>query len=330
MNQLLDAFHRQHNYLRISVTDRCNLRCHYCMPAEGIMLKERTGILNFDEIVRLTRIFAGMGVKKVRLTGGEPLVRRNLPDLIARLAEIPHIKTVGMTTNGVLLPRYVAELKTAGLSRLNVSLDSLRPERFAHISRRPHFHPVMKGIQAALDAGFSPLKINTVVMRGINDDELLDFVELVRNNPLNIRFIEYMPFKSNNWKKAGFIPYQEMKARISHKYSLRPGDGLTGNAPGVARDYRIPGFRGQVSFISPISKHFCDSCSRLRLTAEGSLKTCLFSAAEVNLRDAIREGASNGQIQQIIQNGLQLKPWAHPSTEELLNTENRTMTEIGG
>ncbi len=329
MNQLIDQFNRIHTYLRISVTDRCNLRCTYCMPADGIILDKRDHLLTFDEIVRLSSIFAGLGVEKIRITGGEPLVRKNLPELISRLKNIPGINTIGMTTNGVLLTDHINQLKKAGLDKINLSLDSLRPERFKMITLRDHYNDVFRSIDAALEAGYDPVKLNTVVIRGFNDDELPDFVELARNHPLNIRFIEYMPFKSNRWNMESFISYTDMIKMISRHYPLKPVQAE--NDPNsVAKDYMIDGFRGKISFITSMSEHFCDSCNRVRLTSDGAIKSCLFHSSEVSLRDLMRNNATDAELTEIIRSAVFMKPAAHAPVNELIKMDNRTMTEIGG
>jgi len=327
MNGLTDRFGRTHTYLRISVTDRCNLRCVYCMPAAGIFTKSKEEILAFDEIERVAQVFARLGVTKIRLTGGEPLVRKNLPELVQRLTRIGGIRTVGMTTNGVLLRSHIKELKLAGLASINVSLDTLRPERFEKIALRSHYDDVLAGIDAALEEGFAPLKLNMVVMGGVNDDELPAFVELTRKRPINVRFIEFMPFKANQWNSGTFVPYSTMRSNIEQQYELLPDDTVQG---AVARDFRIAGFAGSVGFITSMSDHFCDGCNRLRLTADGSIKSCLFYSAEVNLRSALRGGASNEVLEDIIRSAVILKPQQHPDMDELVELENRSMIEIGG
>jgi GTP 3',8-cyclase len=327
MMSLVDSFGRQHTYLRISVTERCNLRCVYCMPATGITLRPREEILSFDEIERAARVCAGLGVRKIRLTGGEPLVRKNLPELVRRLAGIQGIDTVGMTTNGVLLKARIKELKQAGLHSVNISLDTLRPERFERIALRSHYDDVRAGIDAALEEGFTPLKLNMVVMGGVNDDELHDFVEMTREYPINVRFIEFMPFKANEWNTGKFLPFSAMRERIEQQYHLVPQDM---QPAAVARDFGIPGFAGSVSFITSMSDHFCGGCNRLRLTADGSIKSCLFHHAEVNVRAPLRAGASDDVLEDMIRCAVILKPRQHPAMEELARLENRSMIEIGG
>ncbi|MBI5022363.1 MAG: GTP 3',8-cyclase MoaA [Ignavibacteriales bacterium] len=328
MTHLTDTYNRKHDYLRISVTDRCNLRCSYCIPPQGIRLKERSEILTFDEVERLTRIFALMGVKKIRLTGGEPLVRKDLPRLIHRLSAIPGIQIIGMTTNGVLLKSFARELKQAGLTNLNVSLDSLRPSRFEMISGRQHFDDVIDGIYASLETGFQPLKLNMVVMGGINDDELLDFIEFVRGKPINVRFIEYMPFKFNQWNRAKFVSFQQMMETIDKKFELQPVESQSENS--VTKDFWIDGFVGTVSFITSMSDHFCGTCNRIRLTADGSIKSCLFHQAEINLHSALRSNRSDESIEKIIRSAVLQKQFEHPVSEELVKIENRSMIQIGG
>ncbi len=322
---LVDAFGRRHTYLRLAVTDRCNLRCLYCMPPEGVVLQPRAEILRYDEIVRLVRLLAGMGVCKVRLTGGEPLIRKDLESLIAGLARVDGVQTLALTTNGVLLRAHAAALKAAGLTRLNVSLDTLRAGRFERITRRAHLKDVLDGIDAALAAGFAPVKVNMVVMGGQNDDELADFAELTRERPLHVRFIEYMPFPGNRWRQATLVSYEQMLAVLKARYPLRPAFPLAG--PQVAREYEIPGFRGRIGFITPMTAHFCDSCSRLRITAEGQLRTCLFRAPQGSLRDALRGGASDRDMETLIREAIARKPERHHAHAE---RADRCMAQIGG
>jgi molybdenum cofactor biosynthesis protein A len=329
MKPLLDPFGRHHTYLRLSVTDRCNLRCTYCMPPQGISVGPREDVLTFDEIERVSRVFAGLGITKIRLTGGEPLVRKGLPALVERLVRISGVQRIGMTTNGVLLKHHLPALREAGLTHLNISLDTLRPERFEKIALRSHFTDVRAGIDAALATGFLPLKLNVVVMGGINDDELSDFVSFVEERPMNVRFIEYMPFKLNRWNTAAFISFADMKRRLDGKFTLIPVVPSE-ESSSVGRDFRIPGWRGTISFITSMSEHFCDTCNRLRLTADGSIKSCLFHPAEVNLRGALRDGASEPVLEKMIRSALLLKPARHAPADELLSADNRTMIEIGG
>lgn len=326
MNKLIDTYGRLHNYLRISVTDRCNLRCVYCMPSDGIELKPHSEILSFEEITKLAKLFAELGVTKIRITGGEPLVRKNLSSLILSLKKIEGIKNVGITTNGILLKNYVNDLKSAGLDGVNISLDTLSKDKFRRITLRDNFDDVLSGINTALHAGISPVKLNVVVMGGINDDEILDFVEFVKDKNLELRFIEYMPFKSNGWTNARFLPYSQMINLISSKYTLTPIE----NSESVAKNYTIKEFKGRIGFITSITEHFCSDCRRLRLTADGWLKTCLFFPAEKNLKELIRSNTSDSELKKVIVETLKQKKFMHPEIEELVNQENNSMIEIGG
>jgi cyclic pyranopterin phosphate synthase len=324
---LLDTFGRAHTYLRISVTERCNLRCAYCMPAQGIDLKPREHILTYEEIERITRLLARMGVNKVRITGGEPLLRRDLPHLISAIARLPGINTVAMTTNGVLLAPMAQRLREVGLAQLNVSLDTLRPERFERIARRDHFARVMAGIDAALAAGFRPLKLNCVVMGGVNDDELLDFVAFVQGRPIDIRFIEFMPFAGNAWHEATLVPWRTLRERIEASHHLHP---LPYDPAQIARSFRIAGSDSRIGFISSMTDNFCSGCNRVRLLCDGSLKSCLFSPPEENLREALRAGSSDAELEVIVRRALLRKQEKHAPAEELALAENNSMIEIGG
>lgn len=327
MSRLIDRFGRHHTYLRISVTDRCNLRCVYCMPAEGIPLKKKQEILTFEEIHRLTRIFVSLGIEKVRITGGEPLVRKGVEQLIADLGTISGIKTLAMTTNAVLLHDKVSLLKRAGLKVINISLDSLRKDRFRELTLRDDFDNVMQSIQAALTEDFQTIKLNTVVMKDKNHDEIMDFVHFAKDKRLNVRFIEFMPFKDNQWLSENVVSFADMRAMIEREFELIP----LSNQPGdVGKDFAIKGFSGTVSFITSMTDSFCSSCNRLRITADGSMKTCLFYAPEVNLRDVLRSGASDAEITQVILTAVTEKPEAHPPMDELALADNRAMVEIGG
>ncbi len=325
--RLVDRFGRAHSYLRISVTDRCNLRCTYCMPAGGIDWKSRHELLSFEEILRVARVMVGMGVTKIRLTGGEPLVRNNLEVLIGQLAQLDGLQALAMTTNGLLLKPKAAQLKALGLTALNVSLDSMRRDRFAEITRLDAFDQAMGGLRAALDAGFDSLKLNVVVMSGVNDDEILDFVDFAADKFLNVRFIEYMPFKDNRWHPDSVLPWLEMKRRIETRYRLLP---LPADSGSVAKDFRLAGYSGRVSFITSMTDSFCATCNRLRLTADGQFKSCLFHPAEISLRDILRSGADDAMLEKAITGAVLEKPQAHPEMETLLSVENRPMIEIGG
>lgn len=327
MNSLIDGFGRKHTYLRISVTDKCNLRCFYCMPMEGIVWKRKEELLDFEEIGRVAQIFVKRGVEKIRLTGGEPLMRRDLPDLVRILSCIDGLKTIAMTTNATLLAENAQRLKDAGISQLNISIDSLQRERFQSLTGRDDLERVLKGLEAARSIGFQSIKLNVVAIAGVNEDEVLDFVEFVKDTNINVRFIEFMPFRDNNWQVDRVLTYAEMLAKISERYQL----SLLETEPGaVARDYAIKGHTGTVSFVTSMTESFCSSCNRLRLTADGSVKSCLFFPAEVNLRDKMRAGASDAEIEEMIMYSLLQKPEAHPPAEEIASQLNRSMIEIGG
>lgn len=328
--RLIDRFGRIHTYLRISVTDRCNLRCIYCMPHSGIGWKAKEEILTFEEIYRLAKIFVSLGVNKIRLTGGEPTIRKNIEQLIQMLSALARLKTLAMTTNGILLKdkAFTTALKKAGLNNINISLDTLKKERFVQIARREYFDWVIEGIDTALEAGFNPLKLNVVVMANINTDEILDFVHFVQDKPINVRFIEYMPFKDNGWRQASFFSYIEMKNLIEQNYKLIPH---ASNSPGsIAKDFYIEGFKGTISFITSMTESFCSSCNRIRLTADGSLKTCLFYKPEFNLRNMLRDDLADEVIKDVICSVLQLKNEAHPPLCELITQSNQSMIQIGG
>lgn len=327
----LDSLSRPINYLRISVTDRCNLRCVYCMPAGGLSHKfAHDEILRYEEIVRVVEAAAGLGFAKIRLTGGEPLVRLGLPELVRMIAGIRGIDDISMTTNGMLLARYAEDLRAAGLCRVNVSLDTLRPERFRAITRLGNFHDVWEGIHAAARAGLAPVKINTVVMRGVNDDEVVDFARLTLEQVWHVRFIEVMPVgETAGVAKMDFVPVAEMRERIETALGrLEPvWPGEPGNGP--AKYYRLDGAAGTVGFIAAVSEHFCPQCNRLRLTADGKLRPCLLSDREVDIRGALRAGASVEDLQEILRQAILQKPAGHHLLENISPTA-RQMSQIGG
>ncbi len=331
-NTLTDRFQRVHTYLRISVTDRCNLRCAYCMPAEGIVYRQKKELLTFEEIERVAAIMVKLGVTKIRLTGGEPMVRRDIEELVGRLSRLDGLKTVAMTTNATLLHDKAEILKKNGIKALNISLDTLKKERFLQVTRRDQFDQVWSGIQSALTQNFDELKLNVVVMAGFNDDEILDFVDFAFHNRINVRFIEFMPFKDNEWKIDKVVTYKDMISTIETKYKL---NAMSADPSAVGKDFAITDKRGKsgkgtVSFITSMSDSFCSTCNRLRLTADGSVKSCLFYPAEINLRDRMREGADDAEVEEMIRYSLSLKPEAHAPAEELSQSDNRTMIEIGG
>uniref|UniRef100_A0A8C2PJ15 Molybdenum cofactor biosynthesis protein 1 n=1 Tax=Capra hircus TaxID=9925 RepID=A0A8C2PJ15_CAPHI len=295
---LTDSFGRRHSYLRISLTERCNLRCQYCMPEEGVPLTPKADLLTTEEILTLARLFVKEGVDKIRLTGGEPLIRPDVVDIVAQLRRLEGLRTIGITTNGINLARLLPQLQKAGLSAINISLDTLVPAKFEFIVRRKGFHKVMEGIHKAIELGYSPVKVNCVVMRGLNEDELLDFVALTEGLPLDVRFIEYMPFDGNRWNFKKMVSYKEMLDTLRRQWPEL--EKLPEEESSTAKAFKIPGFRGQVSFITSMSEHFCGTCNRLRITADGNLKVCLFGNSEVSLRDHLRGGASEEELLRVI------------------------------
>jgi GTP 3',8-cyclase len=328
MNTLRDEVGRTHTYLRLSVTDRCNLRCTYCMPAEGIALRPHHEILTFDEIERIVRIAAGLGVTKLRLTGGEPLVRRDLLILAGRLTAIAGIQHVGLTTNGVLLGENLHGLVRAGISSINISLDTLRRDRFRAITRRDEFDSVLSNIDLALRSAIPRIKINVVVMRGTNDDELPQFVDFARERRLMVRFIEYMPFKDNGWSAETMVPFEEMKSRIENLVELIPLPER--NRHTSTKVFSIAGGTGTIGFITAMSDHFCGTCNRLRMSAKGELRSCLFLPSGVSVRDALRAGATDDVIADLLQRSLTGKPLHHFDTDVLKDFNTNSMVHVGG
>ncbi|XP_068041610.1 molybdenum cofactor biosynthesis protein 1 isoform X2 [Anomalospiza imberbis] len=295
---LMDSFGRQHNYLRISLTEKCNLRCQYCMPEEGVQLTPKPKLLTAQEIITLARLFVKEGVDKIRLTGGEPLIRPDVVDIVGELYKLEGLKTIAVTTNGINLTRLLPQLKEAGLNAINISLDTLVPAKFEFIVRRKGFHKVMEGIHKATELGYHPVKVNCVVMRGFNEDEVLDFVDFTKDLPLDVRFIEYMPFDGNKWNFKKMVSYKELLDIIKQRWPEL--EKLPYETSSTAKSYKVPHFQGQISFITSMSEHFCGSCNRLRITADGNLKVCLFGNSEVSLRDHLRSGASEKELIQII------------------------------
>ncbi|KAF1084106.1 Cyclic pyranopterin monophosphate synthase [Sporotomaculum syntrophicum] len=324
-----DRFQRHINYLRISLTDRCNLRCAYCMPPEGIQWLPHNEILTIEEILAVVKAGVEVGIRKVRLTGGEPLVRRGIVDLIKRLNDIPEIDDIALTTNGMLLGAMASDLKSAGLKRVNVSLDTLNPIRFQRITRYGNLEIVMCSIDTALEYGLEPVKINTVAMRGFNDDELVDLARLTLEKPLHVRFIELMPIgTSDDWSHIRFISSQEIRELISKSLgNLEDVKKVTGSGP--ARYYRISGALGTIGFISAVSNHFCATCNRMRLTASGQLRPCLFSGREVDLKQVLRSGAGHDELVCIFKEAIMSKPNSHDLTASW-EKDDRIMSQIGG
>lgn len=329
MTGLSDSFKRPINYLRISVTDRCNLRCIYCMSSDGVYLISHEDILTYEEIHLIVKAAAELGISKIRITGGEPLVRLGVPELIRMLAQIKGIDDISLTTNGVLLGRYAAELKSAGLRRVNVSLDTLKPEKFEFITRAGRLEDVLQGIEAAKSVGLTPVKLNMVVMAGINDDELPDFAAKTINEEWHVRFIECMPVASASASVGTpkSISASEMRERIEKMGKLEPCLPEVGNGP--AKYFRFPNAKGTVGFITPISEHFCFKCNRLRLTSDGKLRPCLMSEDEIDLREPLRSGVSQEGLKQLIEKAVAKKPLRHLIAEGYV-PKDRPFSQIGG
>ncbi|XP_007014070.2 PREDICTED: cyclic pyranopterin monophosphate synthase, mitochondrial [Theobroma cacao] len=327
-DMLIDGFGRMHTYLRISLTERCNLRCHYCMPAEGVELTPPPQLLSHHEILRLANLFVTSGVDKIRLTGGEPTLRKDIQDICLSLSALKGLKTLAITTNGITLARKLPMLKQCGVTSLNISLDTLVPAKFEFLTRRKGHQRVMDSINAAIDFGYNPVKVNCVVMRGFNDDEMCDFVNLTRDKPINIRFIEFMPFDGNVWNVKKLVPYSEMLDTVSKQFpSLKK---LHDHPTETAKNFKIDGYMGTVSFITSMTEHFCAGCNRLRLLADGNFKVCLFGPSEVSLRDPLRCGVGDEELTEIIGAAVKRKKASHAGMFEISKTANRPMIHIGG
>jgi len=327
MTGLSDSFQRPINYLRISVTDRCNLRCVYCMPAEGVELMSHNDILSYEEIHTVVKAAAELGINKVRLTGGEPLVRAGLPELVRLLAGIHSIDDISLTTNGTLLAEYATELKEAGLHRVNVSLDTLKPDRFEQITRCGNLEDTLAGIEAARAAGLNPVKINVVAMGGINDDELVDFAAKTVSDGWHVRFIEHMPVNGDDSGLIKLVSVKEMRQRIETLGKLEPWKVDVGNGP--AKYFRLPDATGTIGFITPVTEHFCYQCNRLRLTADGKLRPCLLSEDEIDLREPLRQGASAEELKNLIEKATASKPQGHRLAEGA-RKKGRPFSQVGG
>lgn len=327
-DMLIDSFGRLHTYLRISLTERCNLRCHYCMPDEGVELTPSPQLLSRIEIVKLANLFVCSGVNKIRLTGGEPTIRKDLEDICLELSDLRGLKTLAITTNGITLARKLPKLKECGLNSVNISLDTLVPAKFEFMSRRKGHERVVESINAAIELGYNPVKVNCVVMRGFNDDEICDFVELTHLKPINIRFIEFMPFDGNVWNTKKLVPYAEMLDKVVKHF---PGlKRLHDHPTDTAKNFRINGHSGTVSFITSMTEHFCGGCNRLRLLADGNFKVCLFGPSEVSLRDPLRHGATVDELGEIIGAAVKRKKASHAGMFDIAKTANRPMICIGG
>ncbi len=322
-----DLYGRAVTYLRVSVTDRCNLRCRYCMPEDGPRFRDPADVLSWDELERVVRVAVGLGVRRLRVTGGEPTTRPGLVEFIARVAAIPGVEDLALSTNGVLLAPMAAPLRAAGLRRVNISLDSLRADRFRDLTRFGDWQAAWDGIQAARAAGLDPVKLNCVVLAGANDDEVADFVALTRD-PLHVRFIELMPLGSSHpWARDRLFPVAAMRERIAERYTLEPAE-LDGGGP--ARYWRVPGFAGTVGFITAMTENFCTGCNRVRLTADGELQPCLGSLLAMDLRGPMRAGISDDELRALIARGIRAKPERHLMEEYLAETAGRRMWTVGG
>ncbi|WP_284236351.1 GTP 3',8-cyclase MoaA [Paenibacillus glycanilyticus] len=333
MPPLVDRFGREHDYLRISVTDRCNLRCLYCMPEEGMEFEDASNLLSYDHIVQVVETAAELGISKLRITGGEPLVRPGLDGLIRRLKAIPGIEDIALTTNGMLLGKHAEALKAAGLNRVNISLDTLDPTRFKFIARRGDLKRVIEGIEAAGRVGLAPIKLNCVLLKGINEDEIAAFLKLAYEQPMHVRFIEYMPIghADENWRNH-YLPLSHvLDAAEREGYTITRRLNVKGNGP--SDDWQMEGGQGSFGLIHPVSDHFCKSCNRLRLTADGSMKPCLYWVDELNVKEALGDPEA---MRNIFYRAMDLKPENHEMAAKLANEAlthtptDRRMSQIGG
>jgi GTP 3',8-cyclase len=329
MKPLIDGHGRAIGDVRISVTDRCNFRCQYCMPSEGLPWLERSALLSYEEIERLVRLLASMGVHDVRLTGGEPLVRRELWRLVERLAAIDEVHDLSLTTNGYLLTRQVEQLVAAGLKRINVSLDSLAPDRFFQLTRRDSLAQVLEGLDAAQrHPELRPIKVNVVALKDFTEDEVVRFAEFARQHPYEVRFIEFMPLDADRaWTRDKVLPNAEIVRMIDEVYPLEP---VGRERHGTSRRYRFADGKGEMGFISPVSQPFCGDCNRIRLTAEGELRTCLFSMTETDLRGPLRAGATDAELEELIRDAVWRKELKHHVNDPGFVQPPRTMSQIGG
>lgn len=327
---MIDRNNRRINYLRLSITDRCNLRCMYCMPEEGLDFLSHDNILRYEEILRIVKLSIRKGIRKVRLTGGEPLVRKGFTAFLKRLSDLEGLEEITLTTNGVLLKQYAAEIKECGIHRINISLDSLNPNKFERITGRDLFGQVWEGIQEVEKLGFKPIKINVVAIRGINDDEIEDFGRLTLEKPYHVRFIEHMPIGgSNSWNSEKFMPILEIYDRLQTIAPLVPVKRRN-NLDGPAQRYRIQNAKGEIGLIGALSNHFCAVCNRLRLTPDGHLRSCLFSESEIDVMPELREGKNDEAILALIEKAIKEKPEKHDMKRQGHRSCTRQMSKIGG
>jgi GTP 3',8-cyclase len=323
-----DSYQRRINYLRISLTDRCNFRCTYCMPEHGAHFAPRDELLTDEELLRVVRTAAAVGFEKIRLTGGEPSIRRNLVEIVRGIAATPGIREISMTTNALRLAELAQPLKDAGLTRVNISIDSLDPEKFRLMTRGGDFARVWAGIEAAERAGLTPLKLNAVVVRGMNDDEVAELARLTLDRPWQLRFIEMMPLAGvGEMAEQSVVPSAEIIARLEQAYGAIEFVGWFGSDP--ARTYRLPGAQGTIGFISSVTEPFCATCNRMRLTADGKLHLCLLRDDELDLRAALRGGASDADLEALVRQAVWIKPWGHGLPDGIRPTL-RGMSELGG
>lgn len=328
---LIDKFGRNHNYLRISLTEKCNLRCSYCMPEHGIPLLPRKHLMQQDEIYEIASVFVQHGVNKIRFTGGEPLIRKDFSEILEKIHHLP-VK-LSITTNGVIVDRFMEDFNRFNLRKVNVSLDSLHPEKFEQITRRNQFHKTFGNIVSLVENGFH-VKVNCVLMKQVNDDEIVDFVELTKELPISMRFIEFMPFDGNRWDRSKLVTQQEIFNQVINHYGEARVTHLPTEKNFTARNYQVKGFRGNFGIISSVSNPFCDSCNRIRLTADGKIKNCLFSNDETNLLEAYRSGEN---IEQLIIDTISRKKAVRAGmnhfdqiSNRALHSRNRSMIAIGG
>lgn len=331
MEPLVDSYGRRIKSMRISITDKCNFRCTYCMPAEGLPWLKKAEILSYEEIVRLSRIAVNIGIEQIRLTGGEPLVRRDVPELVHQLRQIPGLRSLSLTTNGILLKQQAAALAEAGLTRINVSLDSLVREKFAQLTRRDQIDRVLEGLtELEKYPSIHPIKINAVAIRGYSEEEVLDFVRFARNKAYVMRWIEFMPLDADQvWRKEDILTGDEIKTIVEEKYGPLVLI-TTGDPSETARRYTFSDGIGEVGFINPVSEPFCSSCDRIRLTADGQLRTCLFATEETDLRAVIRSDADDDAIAQVLRQAVWHKELKHYIGDKRFKRANRSMSMIGG
>lgn len=328
---ITDQFGRVHNYLRISLTERCNLRCFYCMPEEGIELSEKANVLTHEEIIVLAKEFVALGVNKIRLTGGEPLIKKNIEKIIRELTALPI--SLGITTNGILLDKYIDLFKECGVKDINISLDTLDKERFELMTRRDYYDRVMSNIYQCILAGFN-VKINAVLIKGTNDNEIIDFIEFTKDKKVSFRFIEFMPFDGNKWDNSKVVSLNDVLEKINGSYDQNQIIKLEDKKNDTTKNYRIKGYQGTFGVISTVSNPFCDSCNRIRLTANGRIKNCLFSATETNLLEPLRKGEDvvphilEAVYPKMKSRGGMISDEDFQDKEK--NTQNRAMISIGG